>query len=152
MGKKLTSQYQKAVHDALERCQFIEETLRMCISHAMEIAKLQLSPYYPLKYTYADLSKLSMGKMASIFSRISDDASLKKSLNSITTERNYVAHQSLLFTIGESNDAIHMKQQIVKIDGIKERAILVHNSLLDVRYKLLRSLRVLKRQQNIKHP
>jgi len=45
MSKKLTNQYQKAVHDALERCQFIEETLRMCISHAMEIAKLQLSPY-----------------------------------------------------------------------------------------------------------
>jgi hypothetical protein len=152
MSKKLTNQYQKAVHDALERCQFIEETLRMCISHAMEIAKLQLSPYYPLKYTHADLSKLSMGKMASIFSRISDDALLKKSLNSITTERNYVAHQSLLSTIGESNDPIHMKQQIVKIDGIKQRAVLVHNSLLDARYKLLRSLRVLKRQQNIKRP
>ena len=74
MSKKLTNQYQKAVHDALERCQFIEETLRMCISHAMEIAKLQLSPYYPPKYTHVDLSKPSMGKMASIFSRISDDA------------------------------------------------------------------------------
>jgi len=152
MSKKLTSHYQKAVHVALERCQFIEETLRMCISHAMEIAKLQLSPYYPVKYTNADLSKLSMGKMVSIFSRISDNASLKKSLNSITTERNYIAHQSLLFTIGESHDPIHMKQQIGKIDGIKERAILVHNNLLDARYKLLRSLTALKRQQNIKRP
>ena len=152
MTKKLTRQYQKAVHDTLEKCQFIEETLRMCVSHAMDIAKLQLSPYYPLKYTHADLSKLSMGKMVSIFSRISDDALLKKSLNSITTERNCVAHQSLLFTIGESHDPIHIKQQIVKMEGIKERAIVVHNSLLDARYKLLRSLRELQRPQNIKRP
>jgi len=150
MTKKLTRQYQKAVHDTLERCQFIEETLRMCVSHAMDIAKLQLSPYYPLKYTHADLSKLSMGKMVSIFSRISNDALLKKSLNSITTERNYVAHHSLLFTIGESHDPIHIKQQIAKMEGIKKRAIAVHNSLLDARYKLFRSLRGLQRPQNIK--
>lgn len=93
-----------------------------------------------------------MGKMVSIFSRLSDDASLKKSLNSITTERNYVAHQSLLFTIGESQDPSHMEKQIRKINGIKERAILVHNNLLDARYKLLRSLTALERQQNIKRP
>ncbi len=137
MSKKLTSQYQNAVHDALEKCQFIEETLRMCISHAIEIAKLQLSAYYPLKITYSDLGKLSMGKLVFIFSRITDDALLKKSLNSITTERNYVAHQSLLLTIGESSDPIHMKQQIAKINGIKQRASQVHNNLLDARYKLL---------------
>lgn len=150
MSKKWASQYQKAVHDVLEKFQFIEETLRMCISHAIEIAKLQLSAYYPLRITHADLSKLSMGKLVLIFSRINGDASLKKSLNSITTERNYVAHQSLLFTIGESRETTHMKQQIAKIDGIKERAMQVHNNLLDVRYKLFRSLSALKRKQNIK--
>lgn len=115
-----------------------------------KLLKLQLSPYYPIKYTHADLSKLSMGKMVSIFSRISDDASLKKSLKSITTERNHVAHQSLLFTIGESRDPIHMKQQIAKINSIKKRAIQVHNNLLDVRYKLLRSLTALKGERNIR--
>lgn len=145
MSKKLTRHYQKEVHDTLETCQFIEETLRMCISHAIEIAKLQLSAYYPLRITYTDLSKLSMGKLVFIFSRINGDASLKKSLNSIITERNYVAHQSLLFTIGESRDPIHMNQQIAKIDSIKGHAIQVHNNLLDVHYKLLRSLSALKR-------
>ena len=148
MSKTITDQYQKAVHDALERCQFIEEILRMCISHAIDIARIQLAAYYPLKITNSDLSKLAMGKLISIFSRINDDAALNNSLKSLITERNHVAHQSLLFTIGESRDPIYMKTQITKIEGIRDNAMQVHNNLLVVRYELHRALSALKRGQN----
>ena len=150
MSRILSRQYEKAVHSALERCQFIEETLRMCIADAIDIAKFQLAPYYPLKWTYADVSKLSMGKLVDIFCRINDDSKLKKSLNCITNERNYVAHQSLLFTIGESQDKNYMNEQIAKIDGIRDRAILVHNTLLDARYDLHEKLMVLELQNSKK--
>jgi hypothetical protein len=50
MSVKLEKAYRKELHKALEKCQFIEETLRMCIFSAVEIARLQLSPHFPVKY------------------------------------------------------------------------------------------------------
>lgn len=36
MSVKLETAYRQELHNALEKCQFIEETLRMCITHAVE--------------------------------------------------------------------------------------------------------------------
>jgi hypothetical protein len=58
MAEKSESAYQGVLHKALEKCQFIEETLRMCIFSALEIARLQVSPHFPVKYKSEDIAKL----------------------------------------------------------------------------------------------
>ena len=145
MDKSITDQFKEEVYNALEKCQFVEETLTMCISHAIEIAKLQLSPYFPLEVTGKDLGKTPLGTLVNVFSRISNDTALIKSLRSITTDRNHVAHNSLLFTLGELGDVTHMKQELEKMKAISEkRANQVHGRVLDIRWKLIRSLGVAK--------
>lgn len=148
MDKSIADQFKEEVYNALEKCQFVEETLRMCISHAIEIAKLQLSPYFPLEVTGNDLGKMPLGTLVNVFSRINNDTALIKSLRSITTDRNHVAHNSLLFTLGELGDATHMQQELKKMKAISERANQVHGRVLDIRYELLRSLGVVERQHH----
>lgn len=145
MSVKLERAYQKELHHALERCQFIEETLRMCIYSAVEIARLQLSSHFPVKYKTEDIAKLPLGGLVTVFTKINNDTVLHNSLKGITKERNHIAHQSLLFTLGELDDKGHMTEATNKMKGIAKRAADVHNRLLDVRYALLRSLRKMKK-------
>ncbi len=147
MAKKSESAYQKELHKALEKCQFIEETLRMCIFSAMEIARLQVSSHFPVRYKSKDIAKLPLGALVSVFSKINSDTALHKSLREITRERNDVAHRSLLFTLGELKDKDHMTEATLKMKGIVERATAVHNNVLDVRYALQRSLNEVRRSR-----
>jgi hypothetical protein len=144
--RKTHAHYQKEVHDALEKCQFVEETLRVYINLAIEIAKLEMEDHFPVRFTTADLGKLSLGKLVGVFSRLSDDASLKSSLKNITTERNFVAHRSLLFTLGELQDSNHMAQSLQRIRDVKEQAGKAHEALLEKTWRLRRSLSALKRR------
>jgi hypothetical protein len=145
MSIKLEKAYQKELHKALEKCQFIEETLRMCIFSAMEIARLQVSPHFPIRYKSEDIAKLPLGALVSIFSKINNDTALHKSLWAITKERNDVAHRSLLFTLGELKNKNHMTEATLKMKGILERATVIHNKVLDVRHALIQALHKLKR-------
>lgn len=137
---ELENAYKDELHRALEKCQFIEETLKMCLLSAIEIAQIQVSPYFPLKYKVEDISNLPLGPLVKAFAKINDDIKLHNDLKEITTERNQVAHRSLLFTIGESEDYAHMSKATLKMRGIAERANEIHGRVLDVRYELVRVL------------
>lgn len=139
--------YSKELYKALEKCQFIEETLRMCIFSAVEISRFQLAPHFPIKYKTEDISKLPLGALVNIFVKINNDTALHKLLRDITRERNEVAHRSLLFTLGELDDKDHMAEATRKMKEIIVRATKVHNNLLDVRYAFVRSLGEVKRSR-----
>ena len=144
--------YRRELQNALERCQFIEETLRMCILSALEIARCQLSSYFPVKYKSEDISKLPLGTLVSIFSKINDDAALQRDLKSISHERNDVAHRSLLFSLGELRDQSHMTEEAEKMKDFVRQATEIHSRILDVRYSLMRSLSEVKRRVRRVHP
>ena len=148
MSAKLERACRKELHNALEKCQFIEETLRMCICSAVEIARLGLSPHFPVKYKTEDIAKLPLGALVTVFTKINNDAALHEALRKITKERNDVAHRSLLFTLGELSDKQHMTEATDKMKCITARATEVHNRLLDVRDALLRSLNKVKRTRS----
>lgn len=145
MSIKLERDYRKELHNALEKCQFIEDILRMCIFSAVEIARLQLSRHFPVKYKSEDISKLPLGALVSIFSKINNDTALHVDLKRITQDRNDVAHRSLLFTLGELRDKKHMTEATLKMKDIVTRATDIHDRLLDVRYAMLKSLSEVKR-------
>lgn len=140
MSVELENAYRDELYRALEKCQFIEETLKMCLLSAIEIAQIQVLPYFPLKYKVEDISKLPLGPLVKAFAKINDNMNLHNDLEKITTERNQVAHRSLLFTIGELEDEVHMSEATLKMRGIAERANEIHGRVLDVRYELARVL------------
>jgi len=46
---ELEKVYRDEINRALEKCQFIEETLKMCLLSVIEIARILVSPNFPLK-------------------------------------------------------------------------------------------------------
>jgi len=144
---ELQKAYKNELYNALEKCQFIEETLKMCLISAVEITRIQVSPYFPLKYKAEDISNLPLGPLVNAFSKISNDSALLNDLRNITKDRNHVAHRSLLFTIGEMGDSVHMTKATSKLKEIAERASEIHNRVLDVRYEMLRTLSKVKREK-----
>jgi len=152
LSEKIREQYQTEVRDALEKCQFVEETLRVYISLAIDIASKKLGNVFPIRFTESDLSKLSLGKLAAIFSRLTDNTSLKSSLHKITTERNYVVHRSLLFAIGELHDPIKLSESAKKMESIKKRAKDVHEELLAETWRLRKERSALRRHRKSPSP
>ncbi|GAF92435.1 unnamed protein product [marine sediment metagenome] len=150
MTEKLQTEYREAVYRALERFQFIEETLRMYLDLVIQIAKIELTQYFPVNLTKKDLSKLSLGKLKDMFSRFNGNASLKSSLKKVTPDRNRVAHQSLLFTLGELKDNAHLTKLIHEMNEIESRAKEVHETLLDERWKLHKLLNILRHSKKHK--
>jgi hypothetical protein len=140
MPMKPETIYRKELQNALEGCQFIEETLRMCILSALEIARLQLSSYFPVRYKSEDISKLPLGTLVSIFSKINNDGALHRDLKSISHERNDVAHRSLLLSLGELRDQSHMTEVAERMKDFVRRSTEIHSRILDVRYAFMRSL------------
>lgn len=142
--------YRDELHQALEKCQFIEETLKMCLLSAIEIARIQVSSHFPLKYKAEDISNLPLGSLVKAFVKINNDTTLQNDLWKITKERNQVAHRSLLFKIGELEDRAHMSEATLKMKDIAQRATEIHQRVLDVRYELARALNKVKRAQTKK--
>ena len=131
--------FQKEMMRALEKCQFIEETLKMCILSAVRIAGVKLSPYFPLRYKASEIAKLPLGLLIKKFSKINDDERLLQDLRDIVKDRNFVAHQSLLFTLGELEDTDFMGNALAKLSEIADRAGKIHKRVLDVRYSLVKA-------------
>jgi hypothetical protein len=145
MSVTLEKKYKKEINNALERCQFIEEKLRACIMRAVEIAEIRLLQDFPVRYTSKDISKLTMGTLVSIFSKINADTDLLESLKLITKDRNNVAHKSLLLTLGELQDVKHMEKATQEMKDIVERATTIHYRLLDIQNDLIKALHEAKR-------
>jgi hypothetical protein len=146
------SEHERAYKDelsrALEKCQFIEETLKECILSAIEIARMEVSQHFPIKYKVSDISKLPLSPLVKAFEKINEDSVLHQQLREITKERNMVAHQSLLFTIGELENEAHMSDATLEMKRITDRATEIHHQVLDFRYQLIRAVNAVKRNQN----
>ena len=145
------NRYKKEFLRALEKFQFIEETLKMCLLSAIEIARIQLSPYFPIKYQSKDIKKLPLGPLINIFIKINDDRTLHRDLRKIREKRNQVAHESLLFTLGELNDKSFITNKIAEMKEIADCAEKIHGRVLDVRYQLVKVKNEVKRLQKKKN-
>lgn len=140
--------YNAEFHRALEKCQFVEETLKMCLLSAIDIARIQVEPFFPLAVKPQDISHLPLGPLVNAFAKIHADKALLDDLQALRKERNEVAHRSLLFTIGEMENAEHMSEQTAKMKAIADHAADLHSRVLDVRYALVKALNKAKRAQS----
>ena len=138
------TEYRNAVYRALERCQFIEEILRLYLYLVIQVAKIELKSHFPVNLTKEDLSKLSLGRLVYKFSQFNGNVSLKSDLEKITPDRNKVVHQSLLLTLGENEDNKHLAKLTNSMNEFEKRAKKAHETLLDEKWKLQKSLRALR--------
>lgn len=123
---------------ALERCQVIEEIMKLCILSAINISKFTTAKYFSLKYEMNEVTKLPMGPLVKKLSRICDDEKLIQDLKHLTSDRNFVAHESMLFTLGELSETASAEAAFNKIKAIGDKATEIHERLLDVRYAFVR--------------
>lgn len=149
-GKELENKedYHAQMMLTLEKCQFIEETLKMCILSAIRISEKILSPYFPFNYQESAISKLPLGSLIKKFSKINNDKVLLNDLRDFTTERNVVAHQSLLHYIGELEDEGFMSTETEKMSAILGKATSIHHRLLDIRRDFAKSENKLSREKS----
>ena len=138
--------YKGEVSRALEKCQFIEQTLKECLLSAIEIAQIQESQHCPIRYKASKISELPLGPLIQEFAKINEDTGLHEDLWEFKDKRNKVAHQSRLFTIGELEDEAHMLGATLEMKRITDRATEIHHKLLAFRYHLIRILNETKRQ------
>jgi hypothetical protein len=143
--------YNKEIPNALEKCQFIEEKLRDCIIKAAEVARVRSSQDFPFKSIPKDISRCTMGRLIGIFEKINDktellnvDSKFIGSLKIIKEDRNKVAHNSQLFTLGELQDKEYMMKETLNMKDITERASAIHYKLLDIRDNLIKTLHMEK--------
>ena len=145
MPVKQNEIYKAELYRALEKCQFIEEILKMCLMSAVDIVRIQVQPFFTVSFKLEDISQLPLGPLLKAFEKIHDDKALRADLRSFRKERNELAHRSLLFTIGEAEDKTHMSQQTAKMKAIADHAAELHSRLLDVRLKFVQALNKAKR-------
>lgn len=97
---ELERTYREEFHKALEKCQFIEETLKVCIFTAIEIARIQVEPFFSINYKFKDIAKRPLGQLIKIFGVINNDTKLLTTLNGIRDTRNNIAHKGTTFYLG----------------------------------------------------
>lgn len=149
MSNPMTPKYIQAYHQelnlALEKFQYIEDILKACLLTAIDIVRINVSAYFPLRVTSEDVSVFPLGPLIKNFSIICDDSILINDLGAIKDGRNHIAHTSTLFTIGELHDKKHMAKVTLEMKEIAERAANLHERVLKVRHDLIREKTKAKR-------
>jgi hypothetical protein len=120
--ENLLGQYFQKLPEALLKFQFIEELLRMYISHCYQIIFVRTSQQIPFKYEYKDLQKDALGALLRKFKRFSDNNTLIGKIENIIKDRNYCAHEAYLLTYAQQNDPGHLRAEIEKMETIITKA------------------------------
>ena len=55
-------EHKAELHRAFEKCQFVEETLKLCILSAIDIARIRVQPFFPLMLRRRDIRLIMMIK------------------------------------------------------------------------------------------
>jgi len=80
--------------------QYVEEALRQYMFRANVMIASEVRPF--LHYAHDDpaLSKASLGRLVSMFSRVNSDAELHRRLRELVPRRNFCAHQAYFASAG----------------------------------------------------
>ena len=139
----LKEKYSKETILALEECQFIEDKLKDCILTAIEINGISKENIFVIKCKAKDIKNKPLGPLIEEFKSIHDNTELNNELWNFKDERNNIAHESQLFTIGESEDENHMWAAIEKMRKRKIRAGELRGKILNIFWKLMHQKRTL---------
>lgn len=121
-SKDLSQEFGKGVSHALTVFQVIEESLKLYIKFSFKLIRSKLDLSIPFEFSGKDYENAALETLIKIFSKLSDNKALIESLNKITGNRNYVAHQALVKYLHGADDGTHHDEHTQKITDISVEA------------------------------
>jgi hypothetical protein len=105
--------YQQRTVALLTNYQLLELTLKMYIGTSYDYIKMLVADHIQFDFSIKDVESYPLERLLNVFGKMNDNADLKKRLNKLRSERNYIAHEALIVTIGNNPnmDTLHKKAE-----------------------------------------
>lgn len=100
----LRTPYKDATLRVLGQFQLLEFALKLYIGLSYKAIKLHVGNVVHFDYTEDDLNDLPLGRLLNLFKKLNSNTEFVQRLQSLQTERNHIAHRSLLITMGSLYD------------------------------------------------
>ncbi|MDF0377016.1 hypothetical protein GOC95_02210 [Methylophilus sp. YYY-1] len=103
--------YKDRVLRILANFQLLELALKIYIGKSYEFINYLVEGRVHYDFSITDVENYPLERLLSVFGKLNGNQELQKRLNKLKSERNYVAHQALLVTIGNNlnTDTLHEK-------------------------------------------
>lgn len=121
-NQDLSQEFGAGVSHALTVFQIIEESLKLYIKFSFKLVRVRLDPSIPFGFNGKDYENAALETLIKVFSRLSSNTALIESLNKITSNRNYIAHQALVKYLHGPGNGAHHEEQSKKITDISVEA------------------------------
>lgn len=95
----------------LSNFQLLELALKIYIGKSYEYINFLLGDRIHFDYSISDVESYPLERLLNVFGKLNGNDELKKRLNKLRAERNYIAHEAFLVTIGlnPNMDTLHRK-------------------------------------------
>lgn len=113
MAKKYPKFFEDYLVNALITYQAIESALKAYINFSLKLIRLNLRNDIPFNFDGTDYEKAALGTLVKVFGKLSNNKDLVKLLNSISTERDYVAHQAYIHYAADVENESNHKEKVV---------------------------------------
>lgn len=103
--------YKERVTAILANFQLLELVLKIYIGKSYELIAYLVEDRIHFDFSISDVENYPLERLLNLFGKMNRNEELKKRLNKLRTERNYVAHEGLLVTVGSTPnmDSLHQK-------------------------------------------
>ena len=105
--------YRQRTVALLTNYQLLELTLKMYIGTSYDYIQMLVSDHIHFDFSIKDVESYPLERLLNVFGKMNDNTDLKKRLNKLRNERNYIAHEALIVTIGNNHnmDTLHKKAE-----------------------------------------
>jgi hypothetical protein len=93
--------------------QLLELALKMYIGRSYELIGDLVKDKIHFDFSISDIESYPLERLLNLFAKLNANEELKKRLNKLRSERNYVAHEALIVSIGNNPnmDTLHKKAE-----------------------------------------
>lgn len=112
------------ISESLGGCQLVEQALKLYITEALELVKQTVHSHITFKMSGADYRDASMTSLIKCFAKLSGNTKLIKDLNKFKSERDFLAHNSILSCLDGGQDIDDSKTALImsRIQSIPSEA------------------------------
>jgi hypothetical protein len=105
--------YKERVTGILASFQLLELALKIYIGKSYDLINHLVEDRIHFDFSFTDIENYPLERLLTLFGKLNGNEELKKRLNKLRTERNYVAHEALLVTIGSNPnmETLHKKAE-----------------------------------------
>lgn len=116
----LRKHYKDTTMRLLGSFQLLEFALKVYIGLSYKVIQARVEGLVHFGYTEDDLDDLPLGRLLSIFKKFNANAELSARLQQLVTERNHLAHRSLLITMGSLYDRGAVEDKFIEYSILED--------------------------------